>query len=56
MKKIFTIKEYNPSYQGLESYYITYNLQDKTINVNGRIKPMNKFLEKKALAYIEKIK
>lgn len=53
MNKIFTVKEYAPSYQGLESFYVTYNLENKTITVNGKTKPMNKFWQEKAEKYIK---
>lgn len=54
MSKIFTVKEYVPGYLGLESYYITYNLNDMTITVNGKIKKMNEYRHKKALEYLNK--
>ena len=38
MNKVFTVKEYVPSYLGLDSYYITYNLNNMTIAVDGRVK------------------
>jgi hypothetical protein len=53
MAKIFTVKEYVPSYQGLDSYYITYNLENMTITVDGRTKEMNEYRYKKALEYLE---
>ena len=49
MRKIFTVKEYVPGYQGLESYYITYNLKNKTITVNSKTKPMSEYRFKRAL-------
>lgn len=53
MKKIFTVKEFIPSYQFVESYYITYNLEDKTITVDGKTTPMNEYRYKKALEYLK---
>ena len=38
MDKVFTVKEYVPDYLGLKSYYITYNLNDMTITVDGKSK------------------
>ena len=54
MNKVFTVKEYVPSYLGLDSYYITYNLNNMTIAVDGRIKKMNAYRYKKALEYLNK--
>ena len=54
MNKVFTVKEYVPGYLGLDSYYITYNLNDMTITVDGRIKKMNEYRYKKALEYLNK--
>ena len=53
MKKIFTVEEFIPGYQFVESYYITYNLEDKTITVDGRTTPMNEYRYKKALEYLK---
>lgn len=38
MKKVFTVKEYVPDYLCMKSYYITYNLDDMTITVDGKSK------------------
>ena len=54
MNKVFTVKEYVPGYLGVDSYYITYNLNDMTITVDGRIKKMNEYRYKKALEYLNK--
>ena len=54
MKKVFTVKEYVPDYLGLKSYYITYNLNDMTITVDGKSKKMNEYRYKKALEYLNK--
>lgn len=53
-KKIFTVLEHVPSYNCMESYYITYNLENNTITVNGIIKPMSNYRLKKALEYYNK--
>ena len=52
MSKVFTVKEYIPDYLGLASYYITYNLNDMTITVDGKTKKMNEYRYKKALEYL----
>ena len=52
MSKVFTVKEYVPDYLGLASYYITYNLNDMTITVDGKTKNMNEYRYKKALEYL----
>lgn len=53
-KKIFTVLEHAPSYNCIESYYITYNLEDNTITVDGITKPMSEYRLKKALEYYNK--
>lgn len=50
----FTVKEYVPGYQGLDSYYITYDVDNKTITVDGKTKPMSEYREQKALEYLKK--
>jgi mevalonate pyrophosphate decarboxylase len=50
-KKIFTVLEYVPSYNCIESYYITYNLENKTITIDGITKPMSEYRYKKALEH-----
>lgn len=52
MDKVFTVKEYVPDYLGLKSYYITYNLNDMTITIDGKSKKMNEYRYKKALEYL----
>ena len=47
MDKVFTVKEYVPDYLGLKSYYITYNLNDMTITIDGKSKKMNEYRYKK---------
>jgi hypothetical protein len=54
MGKVFTVKEFVPGYQGLESFYITYNLENKTITVDGKTKPMNEYRYQKAMEYLNK--
>ena len=54
MKKVFTVKEYVPDYLGLKGYYITYNLNDMTITVDGKTKKMSEYRYKKALEYLNK--
>lgn len=54
MNKVFTVKEYVTGYLGVDSYYITYNLNNMTIAVDGRIKKMNEYRYKKALEYLNK--
>ena len=56
MSKVFTVKEYVPDYLGLASYYITYNLNDMTITVDGKTKNMNEYRYKKALEYLNNSK
>lgn len=53
---ILTIKEFVPGYQGLESYYITYNLSEMTVTIENRTKPMKEHQYKKALEYLNKNK
>ena len=53
MDKVFTVKEYVPAYLGLKSYYITYNLNNMTITVDGKSKKMNDYRYKKALEYLK---
>lgn len=55
MQNIFTVREFVPSYQGIEGYYITYNLTNKTITVDGRTKPMNEYRYKKAIEYMKSL-
>ena len=54
MDKIFTVKEFVPGYQGLDSYYITYNLENMTYTVNEKVMPMNRYRYKKAMEYLNK--
>ena len=54
MDKVFTVKEYVSDYLGLKSYYITYNLNDMTITIDGKSKKMNEYRYKKALEYLNK--
>ena len=51
--KIFTKKEYVPGYQGLNSYYVTYDLKNMQIIIGSRIKKMSDYFYKKAMKYIE---
>lgn len=53
MKKVFTVQEYIPDYQGLKSYYITYNLNNMTITIDGVTKKMSDYRYKKALEYLK---
>ena len=48
---VFTKTEYIPDYQGISSFYVTYDLNNKTITVDGRTKPMTRYWYKKAIAY-----
>lgn len=54
MAKKFTVLEYAPAYNCMESYYITYNLENRTISVNGITKPMTEYRYRKALEYYNK--
>ena len=55
MQNIFTVREFVPSYQGVEGYYITYKLTNKTITVDGRTKPMNEYRYKKAIEDVKSL-
>ena len=52
--KPFTKKEYIPGYMCMDSFYITYDLKNRTIKVDGRTKKMNDYYYNKALQYVER--
>ena len=52
--KPFTKTEYVPGYMGMESFNITYDIKNRKIIVDGRIKDMSEYYYNKALQYIKR--